>query len=68
MAKKKLKAGYIHVDLADVAYESFSDMSYFDRWIPEGGKLVKVQLCHEPSRDYYELDQSYLVIEWKVEE
>ena len=68
MAKKKLKAGYIHVDLADVAYESFSDMSYFDRWIPEGCKLVKVQLCHEPSRDGYELDQSYLAIEWKVEE
>lgn len=67
MAKKNQKSGIFYVDLASVAYESFSDMSYFNKWIPEGCKLVKVQICQELGA-YDETAQVFFAIEWKLEE
>jgi hypothetical protein len=45
MAKRKPITGSAHVDLVEIAYESFNDMSYFNKWIPEGYKLTGVQIC-----------------------
>jgi hypothetical protein len=68
MAKRKPSTGYVRVDLIDIAYESFSNMDYFSKWIPEGYKLSEVQMCFEPGLDDYDPDQSYLIINWKLEE
>lgn len=68
MAKKIAKSGYVRVDLIDIAYESFSNMDYFGKWIPEGCKLLDVQMCFEPGMDDYDPDQSYLIINWERKE
>lgn len=67
MKKKKLKYGDVKVQLHDIAYESFSDMSYFMKWAPEGSELIQVQLCHEFGQ-YDEGDAAYISIEWKEKE
>lgn len=66
--KKKQKSGDIKVQLWEIAYESFSDMSYFNKWVPEGCKLVRVQICHEFGYWDEDPDQAYLSIEWELEE
>lgn len=68
MKPKKLKQGYVKVDMTDLDCISFSDMSFFDQWIPEGCKLVQVQFYHEPG--YWDEDPeiNYISIEWKEKE
>ncbi len=68
MKKKKLKYGDVKVQLHDIAYQSFSDMSYFMKWIPEGSELVQVQLCHEYGCWDEDPDEAYISIEWKEKE
>ena len=66
MAKRKPITGSAHVDLVEIAYESFNDMSYFNKWIPEGYKLTGVQICFQPGCTIYDPDQSYLGINFKL--
>jgi len=64
---KKLKVGYVRVDMIDVQYESFSDMSFFEKYVPENCQLVQVQICYEVGM-YYEPDEVWFSIEWKEKE
>lgn len=68
MAKKKQKFGAVKVQLHEIAYESFSDMGYFNKWIPEGCELVHGKICHEFGQWDEEPDEAYLSIEWKEKE
>jgi hypothetical protein len=64
---KKLKEGYVIVHMHDLDCDSFSAMSYFNKWVPEGCELVKVQFRHEYG--YYDQpDESYISIDWKEKE
>lgn len=66
-AKKKLKSGSERVQMYDVAFESFSDMSYFEKFIPDYAEVVQVVICHEFG-DYGEGDQAWFNIDWKEKE
>lgn len=68
MKKKKQKFGDVKVQLYEIAYESFSDMSYFNKWVPEGCELVHVKICHEFGRWDGDPDEAYFSIEWKEKE
>ena len=64
---KKIKqpnSGQVRVDLIDIEYESFSDMSYFEKWVPEGCRLVNVTIGHEVGY-YDEGDQAWFWINWE---
>ena len=67
MKQKKLKYGYVRVELSDLDGETFSDMSFFMKWIPEGCELVQVQFIHD-SGYYDQPDIAYISIEWKEKE
>lgn len=62
--KKIPKSGFEKIQLHDIAYESFSDMGYFRKFIPEDSKLIKVQFCHEFGI-YEEPDTCYIAVEWE---
>jgi hypothetical protein len=64
---KKLKEGSVRVDMIDVDYESFSDMSFFEKYVPDGCELVQVQICYEVGM-YDEPDEVWFSIEWKEKE
>lgn len=67
MKKKKLKQGYVNVQMSDLDGFSFSDMNFFNEWIPEGCELVQVQFYYEGGwRD--QTDYAYVSIEWKEKE
>ena len=66
-SQSKVKPGIVHVQLADVAYERFSDMSFFQRWIPEGCELVQIGFRHEFGY-HDEPDEAYIWIEYKPKE
>jgi len=68
MKKKIQKEGNVKVQMWEIAYESFSDMNYFNKWIPEGCELVKVQFCHEFGHWDEDPDEAYISIDWKVKE
>lgn len=57
--------GYVKIHLSEIAYEAFSDMSYFSKWIPPGCELVQVQLCYEPGYWDSDPDEAYISVEWK---
>lgn len=67
MKQKKLKQGYVKVQMYDLDCMSFSGMSFFDRWIPEGCEFVQVQFYHEYGW-YEDPDTAYISIEWKEKE
>lgn len=65
--KKKLKTGYVNVQMHELDCDVFSDMSFFNKWIPEGCELVQVMFRHE--HGYYDQsDEAYIMIEWKEKE
>ena len=68
MAKqKKLKNGYVNVQMHELDCDAFSNMSFFDKWIPEGCELVQVIFRHEYG--YYDQDdEAFIMIEWKEKE
>ncbi len=61
----KQKTGYTKVQLSDIAYESFSDMSYFKEWIPEDCEVTQVTFVHEFAYLNDESDVAYIGIDWK---
>jgi hypothetical protein len=67
MKQKKLKSGCERVDLSELDGFSFSNMGFFDKWIPDGCEIVQVQFCHEYGY-YDEGDVAYIVIDWKEKE
>lgn len=67
MKQKKLKFGHEQVHLHELDGFTFSDMSFFDKWIPEGCELVHVQFYHDFGH-YDEGDIAYISIEWKEKE
>lgn len=67
MKKKKPKQGYVQVQMCVLDCMSFSNMSFFDKWIPEGSELVEVRFCHEYGH-YDQGDEAYIIIEWKEKE
>jgi hypothetical protein len=67
MKRKKLKFGSERVHLHELDGFSFSDMSFFDKWIPEGCELVEVKFYHEYGY-YDESDIACIYIEWKEKE
>lgn len=67
MKKKKLKEGYVNVQMHELDCCAFSDMSFFNKWVPEGCELVQVMFRHEYGY-YEEPDEAYIVIEWKEKE
>ena len=53
--------------MSDLDGFSFSDMNFFNEWIPEGCELVQVQFYYEDGwRD--QSDYAYIAIEWKEKE
>lgn len=42
MKQKKLKQGCVTVDMCDLDCMTFSNMGFFDKWLPEGSELVQV--------------------------
>lgn len=67
MKNKKIKNGYVNVQMCDLDCDSFADMSFFNKWIPEGCELVQVLFRHEYG--YYDQgDEAYIMIEWKEKE
>jgi hypothetical protein len=67
MKKKKLKEGWINVQMHELDCDSFSDMNFFDKWIPDGCELLQVVFRHEYG--YYDQgDEAYIMIEWKEKE
>lgn len=67
MKKKKMKFGYERVNLDELDCMYFSDMNFFQKWIPEGCELVQVKFYHEYGH-YDEGDTAYISIEWKEKE
>lgn len=65
--KIKLKEGYERVHLFDLDTLAFNDMTFFNKWVPEGCELVQVSFYHE--QGYYdESDESYIFVHWKEKE
>jgi len=65
--KKKLKTGSKTVDLSDLDSMQFSDMSFFDKWVPENCELTHVGFYHDYGY-YDEPDKAEILIEWKEKE
>ena len=51
------------VDLFEVDCESFSDMSFWEKFIPEGAELINVSIHFEPGM-YDEPDSSHFWVSW----
>ena len=67
MKKKKLKQGSVQVQMSDLDRFSFSDMNFFNEWIPDGCELVQVQFYYEDGC-HHQSDYAYISIEWKEKE
>lgn len=65
--KEKLKHCHIAVQMSDLDCLSFSDMEFFDKWIPKDCELVQVRFCHEYGY-YNQGDKAEISIEWKEKE
>lgn len=65
MAKKIQKHGYVRLQFCDLDGHSFSDMSYFEKYLPENAKLVKVTFYHDFGI-YEEPDVAEISIEWET--
>jgi hypothetical protein len=55
--------GVVRVNIRDVQYESFSDMSFWQKFVPEGCELGNVVICHEPGW-YDQQDMSWFIVNW----
>jgi hypothetical protein len=64
---KKMKEGSIKVQMHEVAYHRFCDMSFFEQYVPEGCELVGVMICHEFGV-HDQGDEAWFSIEWKEKE
>lgn len=60
----KDKYGSTKVDINDVEFHSFSDMSFWAKYVPEGCELLDVSICHE-SGWYDEPDMTWFNVNWK---
>jgi hypothetical protein len=67
MKMKKPFEGYVNVQMHELDCDAFSDMSFFNKWIPEGCELVQVAFRHEYGA-YDQGDEAYIMIEWKEKE
>ena len=63
----KKRKGTVRVEIFDLAYEEFSDMNFFEKFIPENTKVEKVQIVHDFGY-YDEPDNVYFNIEWNLKE
>jgi len=60
----KNKTGYVRVELDELDSYSFSDMSFFDKWIPENCELTHVKFYHDYGY-YDEPDTAYILVNWR---
>lgn len=65
--KKKLKEDYERVHLFELDSLAFTDMSFFDKWVPEGCELTQVSFYHDPGF-YDESDEALIFVHWKEKE
>ena len=59
--------GETRIEIYDLAYDTFSDMSFFTKHIPENAELVQVQAVPDFGM-YAEPDTAYFNIEWELKE
>jgi len=64
---KKLKSGYVSVELSDLDSYSFSDMTFFDKWVPENCELTYVGFYHDYGY-YDEPDTACILVNWREKE
>lgn len=67
MAKKKLKEGYERVNIFDLDGFNFTDMTFFEKYVPAGCGLESVGIYTDYGF-YGEGDSAYFIINWKEKE
>jgi hypothetical protein len=60
----KTEYGRTRVDINDVEYESFSDMSFWTKHVPENCVFIDVTICHETGY-YDEPDMTWFSVNWR---
>lgn len=61
---KKLKEGYVNVNIFDLDGMSITEPGFFEKYVPEGCELVDVRIYAEYGY-YDEGDTARFVIAWK---
>lgn len=61
----KDKYGNTRVDICDVEFHSFSDMSFWTKYVPEGCEFLDVSICREDGW-YDEPDMTWFSVNWRM--
>lgn len=66
MPKKKFDYGNEKIYIHEVEYASFSDMTFWKKYVPGGCEFIDVTICWEPGY-YDEPDMTWFSVNWRKE-